>query len=378
MHTNTLIIGAGPAGLAVAGRLAKMGLPFLMLEKGDQVADTWQQHYDRVCLHTVKEHSDLPHLPMPEHYPVYVPRLDLIAYWQDYARQMGIQPLFGQRVTSVRRDTGRWVVNTPTDTFTADNVVVCSGYNRVPYFPTWPGQEKFGGTILHSSDYRNAEPFRGKRVLLIGIGNTGAELAIDLHEQGAFPTISVRGPVNFMRRDIGGRPAHRTAIALGKLPNWAFDFISKQVQRLTVGDLTPYGIPASPYAPSEQLRRFGKVPIIDVGTIDLIKQRKVAIRPDIRAFQAEGVTFADGQTEPFDAVIACTGYRAQVEDFVENARPLINERGYPSRLWFDDEASRGLFFCGFTAPLTGILRNIKIDSKKIAEQILRVSAPATR
>lgn len=378
MHSNTLIIGAGPAGLAVAGRLTKLGLPFLMLEKNNQIGDAWQRHYDRVCLHTVKEHSDLPHLPMPEHYPVYVPRLDLIAYWQDYARQMGILPLAGQHVNNIRRDNARWVVTTQTGTFTAGNVVVCSGYNRVPNFPTWPGQEIFGGTILHSSEYRNADPFRGKCVLLIGIGNTGAELALDLYEKGAFPTISVRGPVNFIRRDLGGRPAQRTAILLGKLPNWAFDFISKQVQKLTVGDLAPYGIPASPYAPSEQLRRFGKVPVIDIGTIELIKQRKVVIRPDIRSFQADGVTFANGQTEPFDAVIACTGYRAQVEDFVTNAQPLLNERGYPSQLWFDDDAFRGLYFCGFSTPLSGILRNIKMDSEKIVEQIRRVNVPATR
>jgi len=377
-HINTLIIGAGPAGLAMAGRLSKLGVSFLLLEKADRVAGAWHRHYDRLHLHTVKEHSDLPHLPMPQQYPVYVSRLDIIAYWQDYIRQMGIEPLLGQDVTSVRRENGAWKTTTISDVFTSDNVVVCTGYNRKPFLPEWPGQDKFAGTLLHSREYRNAEPFRGKRVLLIGMGNTGAELALDLHEQGAHPAIAVRGPVNFIRRDLAGRPAQRTAILLGKLPNWAFDFIARQVQRLTVGDLRPYGIPASPYAPSEQLRRFGKVPVIDIGTIELIKQRKVQILPDIREFHADSVTFADGQTEPFDAVIACTGYRASVEDFVENATSLLNERGYPSRLWFDEEAWRGLYFCGFSTPLSGILRNIKIDSEKIAAHIRRVSPPAGR
>lgn len=368
-QSPTLIVGAGPAGLAVAGWLSKMGLPYILLEKSDRISAAWHQHYERLCLHTVKEHSDLPHWPMPEEYPVYVPRLKMIEYWENYAREMNITPKFGQEVTNIRQENGHWAVTTATDVFTAKQVVVATGYNRAPYMPAWPGQEQFQGTLMHSCEYRNAVPFKGKRVLIIGIGNTGAELALDLYEQGAFPSISVRGPVNFIRRDVAGRPAQRTAIMLGKLPTWAYDFIARQVQKWTVGDLTPYGLPPSPYAPSEQLRRFGKVPVIDIGTIDLIKQRKVTILPDIQQFNEDSVTFVNGQTEPFEAVIACTGYRAQVEDFVENVQPLLNERGHPRSLWFDDEAYRGLYFCGFSTPLSGILRNIKMDSEQIAVHI---------
>lgn len=368
-QTDTLIAGAGPAGLAVAGRLSQMGLPFLLLEKGHTIAPSWHDHYERVCLHTVKEYSDLPGMEMPGHYPTYVPRLDLIAYWEDYARKMGIAPVYGQEVLKIRREGAHWVTETATHIFHSKNVVVATGYNRSPYMPVWPGQEHFKGALLHSHLYRKATPFAGKRVLLIGMGNTGAELAIDLYENGAFPYVSVRGPVNFIRRDIAGRPAQKTAILLGKLPNWASDFIARQVQKLTVGDLTPYGVPKSPYAPSEQLRRFGKVPVIDIGAIDLIKQGKIKILPEIQRFNENSVTFTDGRTEDFDAVIACTGFRARVEDFVENAQRLLNERGYPSQLWYDDGALNGLYFCGFSAPISGILRNIKIDSGKIAEHI---------
>lgn len=369
LSSPTLIVGAGPAGLAVAGRLSQMGLPYILLEKSDRVSAVWHQHYERLCLHTVKEHSDLPHWPMPENYPVYVPRLKMIEYWENYAEAMNIKPQFGQEATSIRRENGHWVTRTLKDVFTSQNVVVATGYNRAPYLPAWPAQEHFKGTLMHSHEYRNAAPFKGKRVLIIGIGNTGAELALDLFEQDAVPSISVRGPVNFIRRDVGGRPAQRTAIMLGKLPAWAYDFIARQVQNWTVGDLTPYGLPPSPYAPSEQLRRFGKVPVIDIGTIDLIKQRKVTILPDIQRFNEDSVTFVNGQTEPFEAIIACTGYRARVEDFVENAQPLLNERGYPRSLWFEDEAHRGLYFCGFSTPLSGILRNIKMDSEQIAKHI---------
>jgi cation diffusion facilitator CzcD-associated flavoprotein CzcO len=370
LDTDTLIVGAGPAGLAMAGRLAQMGVPFLVLEKGERIAAPWHGHYERLCLHTVKEHSDLPHWPMPEGYPVYVPRLDLIAYWENYARHMGIAPVFGQDVGRIHRADGVWITETTAgNTYRSARVVVCTGYNRVPRCPQWPGQEQFEGKFIHSCEYRNAAPFSGQKVLLIGIGNTGAELALDLCDNGARPFISVRGPVNFIRRDVFGRPAQRTAIMLGKLPAPIADFIVRQVQRLTVGDLRPYGIPASPYAPSEQLRRFGKVPVIDIGTIDRIRAGKIGILPDVSHFNRDSVTFSDGRTESFDAVIACTGYVARTEDFVENGADLLNERGYPRSLWFDDASLEGLYFCGFSAPLSGILRNIKIDSEKIAAHI---------
>ena len=368
-HTVTLIVGAGPAGLAVAGLLSQMNRPYLLLEKENKIAPVWHNHYERLCLHTVKEHSDLPGMPMPQQYPTYVPRLDLIAYWENYARKMNIQPMFGQQVFKIRREQDHWITETGRDVFQSENVVVATGYNRSPYLPDWPGREQYKGNFIHSHAYRSAKPFKGQKVLLIGMGNTGAELALDLYENGATPYISIRGPVNFIHRDIAGRPAQKTAILLGKLPDPAFDFIARLVQKMTVGDLKPYGIPESPYAPSEQLRRFGKVPVIDIGTIDLIKQRKVQILPGIERFNENSVSFAGGRTESFDTVIACTGYRALVEDFIENARPILNERGYPSRLWYDDEAYRGLYFCGFSTPISGILRNIKIDAEKIVKHI---------
>ncbi|MFN8356851.1 MAG: NAD(P)/FAD-dependent oxidoreductase [Spirosomataceae bacterium] len=368
--TDTLIIGAGPAGLAMAGRLKQLNIPFVLLEKSAQVGHSWHLHYDRLHLHTVKEHSGLPHWDMPADYPVYVSRSEIIAYWENYVSQMGLSVLFNQEVKSVKRVGEGWVTETSQGKFESKRVIIATGYNRVPYQPQWLGQEHFKGSIVHSCQYRNGKPYAGQKVLIIGIGNTGAELALDLYENGASPTISVRSPVNFIKRDVAGRPAQRTAILLGKLPPSVYDFIAKRIQKITIGDLTPYGLQPSPYAPSEQLRRFGKVPIIDIGTLDLIKQRKVLIRPDVKQFNQNSVTFVDGQTEAFDAVIVCTGYRAQVEDFVENAQDLLNERGYPKDLWSDNPAFKDLYFCGFSIPLSGILRNIKMDSEKIANHIV--------
>lgn len=365
----TLIIGAGPAGLALAGRLTKLGLPYTLLEQSQVVGKAWHDHYDRLHLHTVKQHSALPHLPYPQDYPVYVSRQKVIEYFELYCKHFHINPLFGQEVVLIKRDNDGWITKTKTSTFHSQRVVVATGYNRSPYTPIWEGLSKFKGTILHSNQYRNPKPFVGQKVLIIGIGNTGAEIALDLYEHGALPFISVRGPVNVIKRDILGRPAQLSAIMFSKLGPKAYDWIARRIQRWTVGDLTQYGLPASTLAPSEQIRKFGKIPVIDIGTIDLIKAGKVKVLPDIQHFNESTVTFKNGQEISFDSVIVATGYRPKVEDFVENAPEILNERGYPAALWFDDKRYDELYFLGFSLPATGILRNINMESEKIAERI---------
>ncbi len=368
---STVIIGAGPAGLAVAGRLRHLGQVFVLLEKTDRVAAAWHGHYDRLHLHTVKEHSGLPHRPIPADFPRYLSRKQAIAYWEAYARQMAIEPRFGQEVISVKRVGEGWETRTKTDIFRSQNVVICTGYNRVRYRPHWPGEEEFSGPLIHSADYRNGEPFRGKKVLVIGMGNTGAELAIDLVEHGAEPWISVRQPVNIMAKEFKGRPAQPTAILLSHFPHWLTDRLARWSQRQAIGDLSAYGLPTPPLAASAQLRTTGRVPVIDVGTVALIREGKVKILPGIERFHEKTVSFCDGRTLPFEAVIAATGFRSQVQDFIEHADGLLNERGHPRSLWVDEPRYRGLYFLGFELPTAGILRGIKLDSEKIVKEILK-------
>jgi len=370
-ETRTLIIGAGPAGLAVAGRLRHLNQPFVLLEKSARLTPAWYAHYDRLHLHTVREHSGLPHFPIPDAYPRYLSRKQVIDYWEGYARHFNIEPKFHREVISVKRDGDAWRTETRTgEVYRSENVVVCTGYNRVPHRPRWPGEEGFTGPILHSVDYRNGAPYRGKRVLVIGMGNTGAELAIDLHEHGAVPCISVRQAVNIVAKEFRGRATQPTAIFLSHLPDWLTDRIARWAQRQAIGDLTEYGLPTPPLAPSAQLRTTARVPVIDVGTVDLIRQGKVKILPGIERFHEKTISFADGRELPFDVVIAATGFRSRIDDFVENAAPLLNERGHPRSLWVDDPPYRGLYFLGFELPTAGILRGIKLDSAKIVRHMV--------
>ncbi len=369
--TPNLIIGAGPAGLAVSGRLRKMNIPFEIIEEKDKVAWSWTNHYDRLHLHTVKQLSALPHLPFPKEYPTYVPRLDLVKYYDTYAQTFDIKPHFHTSVTSIRRQpNGSWLVETNTEqAFEAKNVVIATGINRVPNFPTWKGQESYQGQIVHSRNYKNPTPFANQKVLVVGMGNTGAEVALDLSEKGADTYISVRSPINFVPRDVNGRPVQLTAKQLAKLPFGLGDWLGMQIRKLVIGDLTKYGIPMSKMNPTEQLKTTGKTPVIDIGTIAQVKAGKIKVLPDIEHFYETGVAFKNGERHDFDVVIACTGYRSQLEDFLESTNGLLDKYDVPKQVIGEGDFE-GLYFVGYdNYKLGGILGTIVTDSETVVEVI---------
>ena len=367
--TENLIIGAGPAGLAMAGRFTRHKIPYLLIEQSDKTVNAWRNHYDRVHLHTIKRFSTLPFEDFPADYPQYVPRKQLIEYYDNYCKKYKIEPIPNQEAVSVKRSEGGWITKTQDgNVYHSDNVIICTGYNRVVNYPKWPGMENYKGFIQHSRDYRNGSQFKGQKALVVGMGNTGAELAIDLHEHGATPSLSVRGPVNITLRDLNGRPTQLTAIQLKKLPDWLGDWIGQKLSRLAVGNLSKYGVPQATMAPAKQLRLYGKTPVIDVGTIKLIKEGKVTVFPGIQSFTENGVVFDDGREEEFDAVILATGYHPKVEDFLEDTTDIQNDLGLPGDVSFDHHP--GLYFLGFDAYTSGILNSINRNSEVIVNQII--------
>ncbi|MCG3116063.1 MAG: NAD(P)/FAD-dependent oxidoreductase [Candidatus Manganitrophus sp. SA1] len=372
---HTIIIGAGPAGLAVGACLKRAGVPFLILEQSDRVGAAWHRHYSRLHLHTDKAHSTLPFVPFPKEVPRYPSRLQVIQYLEMYARQFQLEPRFDQHVVAARRVNGVWEVQTENTRYQAVNLVVAAGYNREPYLPHWPGQTSFRGTLLHSSQYRNGAPFKNRKVLVVGFGNSGGEIAIDLWEQGAQPSLAVRSPVNVIPRELFGIPILSLGIALSKLPPRWVDAATAPILRAVMGDLTRYGLRTLPRGPMSQIRRDARIPLIDVGTIDLIKQGRITVRPGIERFTEEGVRFTDGSRRTFDAVILATGYRPRVNAFLEGASATYDENGTP--LTSGREAAiPGLYFCGYDVSPTGMLREIALEAQRIGDAISRKRAGA--
>ena len=369
---ETLIIGAGPAGLAVAACLRKRGASFVIVERATQVGSSWRHHYDRLHLHTVKNHSALPYLDFPAETPRYPSRDQTIAYLERYANHFGLTPQFGEEVDSVTACDQGWITTTKDRVYRSSQVIVATGYNAIPHVPTWPGQEGFRGRILHSSEYRNGKPFCGQRVLVIGFGNSGGEIAMDLLEHGADVTMSVRGAVNVVPREILHLSIVTVSIALSRLPARLADALAAPLLRLTIGDLSKLGFRKAASGPITQIKKRSRVPLIDIGTIGLVRAGRIEIRGAVRSMSEAQVTFEDGSSRHFDAIVLATGFRPGLERFLRQRNDIVvkdTTRG-ESRVIGD----AGLYFCGFFVSATGMLRDIATEAHCIAEHIMRRSS----
>jgi cation diffusion facilitator CzcD-associated flavoprotein CzcO len=369
-HTPVLIVGAGPAGLAVAGCLRQRGMASTVLEQACGVGASWKNHYERLHLHTVKSHSALPGLPFPPEAPRYVPRQGVVDYLEAYAKHHGIVPVCGQTAVRIAADHAGWRVHTAAgQEFGAPQLVLATGANREPLLPVLPGQDVFAGRVLHSRDYRNAQAFAGRRVLVVGMGNTGAEIALDLAEHGVRVALSVRSPVNIVKRDVLGRPTQLSSIALGKLPEAVGNAIASLLRDLSVGDLSRWGLRTPRASPLQQLRRDGKTPMIDIGTVARIKAGDIAVFPGIATLTREGVRFTDGREQPFDAIVLATGYSAGLAAlFPQHTLPL-DARGLPTVV-HGEGGLQGLHFVGFDIRQPGgLLRTIAMQGEQVAARI---------
>jgi cation diffusion facilitator CzcD-associated flavoprotein CzcO len=352
------VIGAGPAGLAVAACLSRREIPHVVLEREASVGATWRRHYDRLHLHTSKRTSALPYLAFPRGVPRYPSRDEVVGYLERYAAAHGIAPRFGEEVRAARRDGGAWIVETGAGRHAAPHLVVATGVAGEPVRPAWPGTEAFRGAILHSSEYRNGAPWRGAEVLVVGLGNSGGEIAIDLHEHGARPSLSVRGAVSIMPRDVLGIPTPTLAIATAWLPARLADALAGPIRRMTLGDVARLGLAPARYGPVEQIARTRRIPLLDVGTVALLRRGAVALYGAIRRFDVDGVAFEDGGRARFDAVVLATGYRPRL-GFLEGAPGP----GDPAA------AALGLHYCGFNVVATGMLREVGREARRIARAI---------
>jgi len=367
---DTLIVGASAAGLATAACLKRSGQEFEVLEASDVVGQAWRHHYDRLHLHTPKSASALPGLSMPSEWPRYPARDQVVDYLERYRAHHRLEPRFGRRVTRLERHNDEWVATTVIDQWRSRNVVIATGANSQPVRPTWPGQEAFRGKVIHSSDYRNGDPWRGRAVLVVGFGNSACEQAIDLVERGSQAHLAVRSPVNVIPRDIFGvLPVLQLGIWMQHLPpSWA-DALAWPILRATIGDIRKVGLRKLPYGPNTQIARDRRIPLLDVGTMRHIRAGRIGIHGDIQRFTDNGVVFTNGQTLAVDAVVLATGYRPAIDDFLVQWRDVCDSNGIPLTSG-SPTALPGLYFCGQFVSPAGMLRQIKIEAGRIASLCL--------
>jgi putative flavoprotein involved in K+ transport len=371
------VIGGGPAGLSVAYALRARGVRSVVLEKSEQVGASWRRHYDRLHLHTTRRLSALPGLPMPRRFGRWVSRDDVVRYLEKYAEFHELETVTGVEVSRVERtgDGTGWLLHaTGGRELTGAAVVVATGYNHTPLLPDWPGREEYKGELLHAGEYRNPAPYAGRDVLVVGAGNTGAEIAVDLVEGGASRVrLSVRTAPHIVRRSTAGWAAQYTGVLVRRLPVGLVDRLARPMARLSIPDLSAHGLPRPDtglYSRAEE----GAIPVQDVGLIDAIRTGKVEVVAAVEGFEDGEVLLADGTRIAPDAVIAATGYARSLEDLVGHldvldARggPVVNGARCP-------ENAPGLFFSGYVTPISGTFREVAIDAEKIAKAVVKDGA----
>ena len=370
-ESPVIVVGGGAAGLSAAAALGRRGIDAVVLEQDAEVGGTWARRYDRLHLHTVRRFSGLAHFPIPSHYPKYLSRNDVVAYLHEYARHFGLRVVAGtvaRRIRSGGAPGHLWTVETVgKEAWHGRVVVIATGQYREAIVPPWPGRETYGGRLVHSVTYSNAAAYAGQRVLVVGAGNSGAEIATDLSDNGAASVaVSIRTPPPIVPRDPFGLPVQRTSILLSALPPAIANRLGWVTARIVLGDLTRYGMPKGEFAPYTTRR----VPLIDVGFVDALKRGRVTVRPALERLTPTGAIFADGTNGSFDAIIAATGFSTGLEALIDAPR-VLNDLGEPVGTSGAPTTRPGLYFVGFTHSLRGHLFEANRASRRLARHVER-------
>ncbi|URD84601.1 Flavin-binding monooxygenase-like [Musa troglodytarum] len=382
-----IIVGAGPSGLAVAACLKEHGVPSVILERADCIASLWQKRtYDRLKLHLPKQFCQLPKFPFPEHYPEYPTKKQFVDYLESYAKHFEISPRFNQSVQSARYDEtcGLWRVRTVGAGAEVEYIgrwlVVATGENAEKVVPELEGLGGFGGDVIHACDYKSGEAYRGKRVLVIGCGNSGMELCLDLCDHDAFPAMVVRDSVHVLPREVLGKSTFELAVLLMKwLPLWLVDKILLWLAWLLLGNVEKHGLRRPSTGPLELKNTQGRTPVLDLGALAKIRSGDIKVVPGIKRFSSGSVELVDGQALDIDSVILATGYRSNVPQWLQGC-DFFSKDGFPKTPFPNGwKGQSGLYAVGFTRRgLAGASSDAARTAKDIGRMWKEETKPAKR
>ncbi|KAJ4955507.1 hypothetical protein NE237_012290 [Protea cynaroides] len=312
-ETVVIVAGAGPSGISISACLNLQSIPHIILEREDIYCPIWyKKSYDRLHLHLAKQFCELPHMPFPDSYPTFVPRKQFIEYLDNYVTQFKVNPIYNRSIESATYDktAAKWVVKAKNlQTYEVEEygsrfLVVATGETTDPFVPEIEGMESFSGEVLHSTEYKTGVPFAHKNVLVVGCGNSGMEIAYDLSNFGAKTSIIVRNPIHVLTRWI-------TYLGFSLVKYLSSDKVERIVVLLSkfwYGDMSKYGIKRPQEGPFTLKDKYGKYPIIDVGTIGKIKSGEIQVLPGISSVKGDEVFFVDGKSYQFDVILFATGF----------------------------------------------------------------------
>ena len=368
-EADVMVVGAGPAGLAVSRELRTRGVDHLVLERG-AIGQSWRRYYDGLVLHTGRHLSSLPGRPFARSDPMFVTRDRFVRYLDEYAAAMDLPVEAGADVTAVRREDGHWALDGAAGATGAGGagepwrcriLVVAMGIASSPVTPQLPGHETFRGRIRHSIDYQRPGPFAGRRVLVVGAGNSGGEIAAELASVAAPVSIAIRSGVVVVPREIAGIPSQYLGMLIRRLPRFLAGPIVAAANRRRTRRLPP-SLPRSDASPLDE------IPLIGMHLPDAISAGTVVVRPAVVGFGAETVRFADGSEAAFDEVIFATGFRAALDPLAGVV--TRDSRGFARRSDRVTSAEQpDLYFVGHEYDASGGIANIRHDAPLAARRV---------
>jgi indole-3-pyruvate monooxygenase len=249
-------------------------------------------------------------------------------------------------------------------------LVVATGENAEVVRPHISGIESFKGTVIHSSEYKTGFEYEDKKVLVVGCGNSGMEIALDLVSYNAKPSLVVRSSIHVLPRQVLGKSTFGLAMKLMKVfPVRIVDSLLLLYSRLTLGNTASYGLRRPVEGPLELKSKTGKTPVLDVGTLTKIRTGDIKVYPSIEGITATGVQFQNGHAEEYDVIILATGYRSDVPRWLKDDGRLFSEVGLPTSPFPENwkaVGKKGLYAAGFSR--RGLLGS-SIDAQLIAGDI---------
>jgi dimethylaniline monooxygenase (N-oxide forming) len=371
------IIGAGSSGIAAVKVLHQHGFAFDCFERSDRVGGLWvygnkngvSSAYQSLHINTSNVRMAYSDFPMPEDFPDFPHHSHLARYFDDYVTHFGVKDkiTFETAVERAERDDrGVWHVTLDTgETREYDALLVANGHHWNPRWPepAFPGSEDFQGVQMHSHDYKGDDPelFRGKRVVVLGMGNSAMDIAVDASYAGEKVFLSARRGAWIVPKYLFGMPMDQIG-GSEKVPFAVRRALFQTMLKVAVGDVTKYGLPKPDH-------RFGDAhPTISADVINRIAHGEITPKPNIAALEGDSVRFSDGSVEKVDVVVYCTGYKVTFpffdEDFIsapDNDLPLFRRVFHP--------AVDNVFFIGLLQPLGAIMPLAEMQSEWVADYL---------
>jgi putative flavoprotein involved in K+ transport len=366
---DVVVIGAGPSGLAVARELRhRHGISALVVDKAAAPAVSWRNRYDNFRLNTNGFLSHLPGQRIPLTAGRWPTKEDMVRYFDRYVRQQDISLALECEVNHIDRSANGWLIDTASGEIRTPAVVLATGKYRTPVVPPWPGLTQFTGELVHSGDFRNAWPFAGRDVLVVGAGNSAADIAVQLAQDRARKVwLAVRTPPHLVRRAIGPVPSDIFLELFARVPARLVDPVIGQLNRLLFGDLSVYGFHRPPMGLKATVEQRGRIPTLADELVDAVRSGRVEVVAAVAAVESNRVILADGTAVKPEVIVAATGFSTDLDGLVGHLG-VLDEDGDP-RGGFASDLGDGMFAIGYGIPPNGPLRAIRLAATPLAGQV---------